>query len=181
MISENRNIVELKKLFDEFYTAVLAYSITIVKNKDDAEDIVQQAFISLWQKMNTIDFNISARSYLYKTVYHGGLDFLKHKKAVQRYGNDTMKNSVESMRSAPGEGKELQKKLLSAISQLPEQCARIFTMSRFDGLKYREIAASLKISEKTVENQMGKALKSLREAFKEYLPLILLLINYWVW
>jgi len=89
----------------------LAYSITIVKNKDDAEDIVQQAFISLWQKMDTIDFNISARAYLYKTVYHASLDFLKHKKITQKYENDTMKNGNAIMHVVPVEEKELQRKL----------------------------------------------------------------------
>jgi len=178
LISRNLNILELEKLFNEYYAAVLLYSITIVKNKDDAEDIVQQAFVSLWQKMGSIGIHTSARAYLYKAVYNSSLDFLKHEKVKKRYENETIKSGIEMLHSNGSEEKELHKKLEYAINELPEQCGKIFRMSRFDGLKYREIAAELNISEKTVENQMGKALKILRAALKDYLPLILLLLNF---
>jgi len=72
--------------------------------------------------------------------------------------------------------KELQKKINSSIDGLPEQCAKIFKMSRFEYLKYQEIADRLNISVKTVENQMGKALKILRENMKEYLVVVLTII-----
>ncbi|HLX91596.1 MAG TPA: RNA polymerase sigma-70 factor [Puia sp.] len=179
MISANRNIAELKKLFDQYYTPVLIYCTTLLKDRDDAKDIVQQAFVSLWQKMNTAGFTISARAYLYKTVYHASLNFLKHKKITRHYENDIHKNTDGLIQAGPGEEKELLEKLLSAISRLPEQCAKIFTMSRFEGLKYREIAEALHISEKTVENQMSKALRLLRDALQEYLPILIFLISCW--
>jgi RNA polymerase sigma-70 factor, ECF subfamily len=179
LTQEYRNIAELKKLFDQYYTGVLIYSTTLIKNKDDAEDIVQQAFISLWRQMDTVNFSVSARAYLYKTVYHGSLNFLKHKEVTRRYEKDIFKDSIDLAHHDPGEAKELHKSLLSAIGNLPQQCAKIFTMSRFDGLKYREIAQALGISEKTVEYQMGKAIKLLKQALQEYLPLVLLIINCW--
>jgi len=178
LISKNNNIWELERLFNEYYTSVLLYSITIVKNRDDAEDIVQRVFISLWQKMDGSDFHTSARAYLYKAVYNASLDFLKHEKVKKQYENETIKNGIETTHSNSSEEKELHKRLEHAIDELPQQCGRIFKMSRFDGLKYREIAAELNISEKTVENQMGKALKILREALQDYLLLLFILFNF---
>ena len=152
----------------------------MIRDKDDAEDIVQQAFISLWQKMDQVEFRVSARSYLYKTVYNGSLDFLKHKKVAQRFENDISKNRTGLIHPLHGEEKELKKKIRDAIDELPGQCGKIFIMSRIEGLKYREIALALNLSENTVENQMGRALKLLRASLKEYFPLILILINCWI-
>ena len=176
MVLNHDNIYKLEKLFNENYAAVLLYSISIVRDKDDAEDIVQRAFISLWRKMDDGDFHLSARAYLYKSVYHSSLDLLKHKKVKKRYEDETKRKIVHSINS---EEKELNNKIEYAINGLPEQCRKIFKMSRYDGLKYKQIATALTISEKTVENQMGKALKILRETLKDYLPVILLLLNFW--
>lgn len=177
MILKNNRIETLEKLFNDYYSPVLLYSITMVKNREDAEDIVQQAFVSLWQKMDVLDFNISARAYLYKAVYHASLDFLKHEKVKKRHETEFIYGNSEILHADKNEEEELYKKFEEAIDALPEQCRKIFKMSRFDGLKYREIAATLSISEKTVENQMGKALKMLRESLKNYYPLLLILLN----
>jgi len=165
---------QLEKLFYEYYAVLLLYSISIVRDKDDAEDIVQRAFISLWRK---IDFVDSARAYLYKSVYHASLDFLKHKKVRKRY-EDEVKSSTQVIHAENNGEKELHKKIESAINDLPEQCRRIFKMSRYDRLRYKEIAAILNISKKTVENQMIKALRVLRERLRDYLPMVLLLLNF---
>lgn len=177
MIVKNINILALEKLFNEYYSPVLLYSLTIVKNRDDAEDIVQQAFITLWQRMDATDFHTSARAYLYKTVYHSSLDFVKHEKVKKRHETEVMHNDAEIFDSDKNDGEDLYTKLEQAIEALPEQCRRIFKMSRFDGLKYKEIASELSISEKTVENQMGKALKILKGTLKNYYPLLLILLH----
>ena len=180
MISKHDNKYKLKKLFDEHYAAVLLYGISIVRNKDDAEDIVQRAFISLWQKLDSVDFHISARAYLYKSVYHASLDFLKHQKVRKRH-EDEVKSNAQIIYAVNTEEKELHEKIESTINELPDQCRRIFQMSRYDKLRYIDIAATLNISEKTVENQMSKALKILRETLTDYLPMILLLLNCLLW
>lgn len=177
MIVKNINTRELEKLFNAYYSPVLLYSLTIVKNRDDAEDIVQQAFISLWQKMSAADFHTSARAYLYKTVYHSSLDFLKHEKVKKRHEAEVLHYDAEPLDAYKNEEETLYTKLDEAIEALPEQCRRIFKMSRFDGLTYKEIAVELAISEKTVENQMGKALKTLRGQLKNYYPLLLILLH----
>jgi RNA polymerase sigma-70 factor, ECF subfamily len=177
VISKSENIQKLEQLFNDYYAALLLYGQTIVKENAAAEDIVQQAFILLWQKMDNIDLQTSPRAYLYKTVYNASLDFLKHEKVKNRYENETVRHRFYALNSNNCEENELLKKLEDALNDLPEQCGKIFKMSRFEDLKYREIAAKLGISEKTVENQMGKALKILRETMKEYLPLCLILFN----
>jgi RNA polymerase sigma-70 factor (ECF subfamily) len=154
---------------------VLRYCATIIKDSDDAEDIVQQAFFSLWQKKDSISIHTSARAYLYKTVYNASLDFLKHIRVKKKYEKDFPAPDLYPVDRDNAE-KELQEKIRMAISDLPEACGRIFRMSKYDHLKYREIAGKLNISEKTVENQMSKALKLLREALQEYIPLLILLI-----
>jgi len=168
---------QLENLFEDYYTAVLLYCISIVKDRDDAKDIVQQAFVSLWRKMDSIDFHTSARAYLYRSVYHASLDLIKHKKVRKRYEGEA-KNNNQITHAVNNEEKELSEKIESAINDLPDQCRRIFKMNRYDRLRYKDIAAVLHISEKTVENQMVKALRILRERLKEYLPMVLFLLNY---
>lgn len=166
---------QLEQLFNDYYTTLLLYSLTIVKNREDAEDIVQRAFISLWQKMDALDIHTSARAYLYKSVYNGSLDWLKHKKIQQQHAREVQNSPVIPI--VTSERKELQERIAIAINELPEQCRKIFTMNRYDGLRYKEIATILQLSEKTVENQMGKALKILRTKLTDYLPLLLLLLK----
>ncbi|GAB3517836.1 RNA polymerase sigma-70 factor [Emticicia fontis] len=177
MIVKQHHIRELEMLFATYYSPVLLYSMTMVKDRDDAEDIVQQAFISLWQKMDMTDFHTSARAYLYKTVYNASLDFLKHEKVKRRHETEAIHHADSVQYWHRDENEDIYTKLENTIETLPEQCRRIFKMSRVDGLKYREIAAELSISEKTVENQMGKALKILRGHLKNYYPLLLILLN----
>ena len=177
MTQREINIQEYEKLFNECYVPVLRYCCTIILDADDAEDIVQQVFVSLWQKIKDNDIiRISARAYLYKAVYNASLDFLKHKKIRKKYEEERLSddNAIAYANEMPDN--ELQRKIQDSIAQLPDQCGRIFRMNRFENLKYREIAAELNIAEKTVENQMGKALKMLKKSLKEYLPLLLTII-----
>lgn len=168
---------DFEECFNEYYVPVLRYCSTIVDDLADAKDIVQQVFIKLWEQWDTIHITVSARAYLYKSVHNAGLNFLKHEKVKQEYVKEAIRKDRAKIDMAGMDEKELQEKIDSAISKLPKQCERIFRLSRVDKLKYREIAATLNISEKTVENQMGKALSLLRSLLKEYLPMALILIQ----
>ena len=170
------NIKEFEQFFNGNYVPVLQYCATMVRDMDEAKDIVQQGFVSLWQKKDSIAIHTSARAYLYKTVYNASLDYLKHEKVKAKYESDAAHNDPGPAFPDKAEENDLHQKIEAAISQLPEGCSRIFRMSKYERLKYREIADALNISEKTVENQMGKALKLLRESLKDYLPVLLLLI-----
>ncbi len=171
------NIRDFEEFYNEYYVPVIRYCASIIKDKEDAKDIVQQAFVILWQKRNEHNFHTSAKSYLYKTVHNLSLNILKHNEIKNRYEKGTQQKEKNILYQNKPEEAELMKMIEEALSRLPEQCGKIFRMSRINNLKYREIATALDISEKTVENQMGKALKLLRESLKEYLPLLLLLIN----
>ncbi|RYG22248.1 MAG: RNA polymerase sigma-70 factor [Chitinophagaceae bacterium] len=161
-------------LFKLHYKALHAYAAVILKNEDDAEEIVQQLFLKFWEKRELLAVQTSLKAYLYKCVYHDSLNYLKHQKVKGKYEDYTQ----HSMNTAYATGidqlevNELQNQITLALNDLPEQCRTIFQMSRFDELKYREIADTLGLSIKTVENQMGKALRIMRLKLAEFLVLV---------
>src|SRR5690606_6752001 len=121
-----------------------------------AEEIVQTVFLKLWEKRETIVIHASWKAYLYKAVYHESLNNRKRTYLHQRY--------VQGQAGEAGiyhemSDKELEIRLHESMRQLPEKCRTVFQLSRFEELKYQEIADRLKISVKTVEAHMGKALK----------------------
>ncbi len=160
-------------IFRRYYKALVRYANTIVKDMDEAEDIVQQVFINLWEKAGVMEVQVSLRSVLYRSVHNAALNRLKKQVVHSGYVKEMM--GQEMAVAEITYHKELQQQISEALDQLPEQCARIFKMSRFDNLKYKEIAEALNLSVKTVENQMGKALKIMREELKHYLPVFILL------
>ena len=171
---------EFEQLFKEYFKSLYAYAFTILKNEAIAEEIVQNVFYKVWEKKITHTIQISLKAYLYKAVYHESLNYLKHQKIKARYHSHVMHEQKNNSEPAAKRilVKELEERLRDALNALPQQCRTIFQMSRFDGLKYQEIAEQLGISVKTVENQMGKALKQLRVKLIEYLPTIVLALFY---
>lgn len=170
-----------EQLFRGHFKALHAYACVILKDEDNAEEIVQSMFLKFWEKRDLLNIQTSIKAYLYKCVYHDSLNFLKHQKIKTKYqdfATYTM-NSHNEPASSKVEMTELEYKLAQALNELPEQCRTIFQMSRFEELRYREIADQLGLSIKTIENQMGKALRILRVKLADFLLLILLgLIHY---
>jgi RNA polymerase sigma-70 factor, ECF subfamily len=179
LIEQKNHLKEFERFFNEYYLPVLRYCNTIVKDVDDAQDIVQQGFVSLWLKKDELNIHTSARAYLYKAVYNASLDFLNHEKVKKRYEKAKSIADKATSHTDSAIQNERLRSIELAISRLPEQCGRIFRLSKIEKLKYKEIAEQLNISEKTVENQMGKALKILRDALKELLPLLFMLISFY--
>ncbi len=145
-----------------------------------AEEMVQQVFFKILERKEPITIHTSVKAYLYKSVNNECLNYIKHQKV--RKGFETHSNrDTKEQNTGPVAGlqlKELEQQLKKAINELPEQCRTIFQLSRFEELKYAEIAAQLGLSIKTVETQMGRALKKLRVQLADYLPLVAwLLIN----
>lgn len=175
------NKLAFEQMFKDYYKALCNYACQYLKDMDEAEEVVQNMFYNLWSKKESIEVNTSIKSYLYRIVHNESLNKIKHAKVRQVYAEDyksTMSSSfVDS--SVGLQAKELNTRINLAINSLPEQCGVVFKLSRFENLKYSEIAEQLGISIKTVENHMGKALKLLREQLKDYLPAIvwLLIIN----
>jgi RNA polymerase sigma-70 factor (ECF subfamily) len=172
---------EFERLFKDHFKSLYAYAFTILKNEAIAEETVQHVFYKVWEKKIPGTIQTSLKAYLYKAVYHESLNYLKHQKIKAQYQLHVMhqsKNQVDQGASRKMMLKELEEKLRDAMNALPQQCRTIFQMSRFDGLKYQEIADQLGISVKTVENQMGKALKQLRVKLIDYLPVFILALFY---
>ena len=172
---------EFEQLFKEHFKSLYAYAFTILKNEAIAEETVQNVFYKIWEKKVPDNIQTSLKAYLYKAVYHESLNYLKHQKIKARYQLHVMhqsKNHIDQAASRKILVKELEEKLRDAMNALPQQCRTIFQLSRFEGLKYQEIADQLGISVKTVENQMGKALKQLRVKLIDYLPIFMLALFY---
>jgi RNA polymerase sigma-70 factor (ECF subfamily) len=175
------NDVAFEQLFKAHYKALHAYANMLLKDIDAAEEVVQSMFLKLWEKRDLLEVQTSVKAYLYKCIYNDSLNLLKHEQVKTKYQDFTVHtmNTHHEAASNRVELSELQKELRLAMEALPEQCRIIFQMSRFEELKYKEIAKRLGISVKTVENQMGKALKILRLKLVDFLVLILLgLVNH---
>jgi RNA polymerase sigma-70 factor (ECF subfamily) len=161
-------------VFRDYYKPLVRYGTTFLKDSDEAEDIVQQVFVSLWEKRTQLDIHTSIRAVLYKSVQNACLNKIKHLKIRNNYTEELKATVAYEDSSDPAQVNELNERIRVAMETMPEQCGRIFKMSRFEQLRYQEIADQLGLSVKTVENQMGKALKIVREELKDYLPLLIL-------
>jgi RNA polymerase sigma-70 factor (family 1) len=164
-----------ESLFINHYEALVRYANTMLSNVEESEDMVQSTYLELWKDRSKINFTEEVKAYLYKGVYFKCMNKFKHDKVHVKYIN-RQSNQAEFTESDSLVENELQTKIDTAIDTLPEQCKKIFLMSRIDNKKYNEIASELSISPKTVENQMGKALKVLRIALADFLHFIIITI-----
>lgn len=169
-------------LFKAHFKGLHAYAYTIVKNEVIAEEIVQSIFLKLWEKRSNLTIHTSIKAFLYRSVYNESLNYHKREKVKFTFLQHevyTRGNELDDDSSNRVQLKELEVQLQRALNKLPEGCRTIFQMSRFEDLKYREIADHLNISIKTVENQMGKALRILRTELVDFLPLLFLIVNFY--
>lgn len=159
------DIKQFEALFRSSYISLVNYAQTILKDRDTAEEIVQELFYVLWRDRQKIDILTSLNGYLFRSVYNRCMHYIEHRKVVIKHATESREAPVIDS-DDPAEilnYKELHEKIATIIGKLPERCARIFCMNRFEGLKYSEIAEELAISIKTVEANMGKALKEFRK------------------
>lgn len=166
-------------LFKSHYAELVLYAMRFVQDLDNAEEIVQDIFFNLWENRKNTTIKLSLKSYLYRAVKNTCLNLLKHQKVEERYREYFSRELQHDELNADNwmVETELSDKITAAIEKLPPERKKVFVLSRFEELKYREIAEKLNLSIKTVENQMGKALKFLREELKDYLPLLLFLLS----
>ena len=174
-----RDEAAFEQVFKSHFKNLHAYAYAILKDEDEAEEVVQQVFFKLWERSHNLTFSGSIAAYLYRAVHNESLNVLKHQKIKtghQLHIAYSMKNKSEHIHGKIHE-KQLENKLRDALNELPEQCRTVFQLSRFEDMKYREIADKLEISVKTVENHMGKALKFLRTKLVDFLPLLVILLE----
>lgn len=174
-------------LYAVYFTKMLRFSTAYVGREEDAENIVQDIFLYLWEHADLLETVGNRDAFLFTLVKNRCLNFLKHRLYVE-----TCKQSLEQARTwelqmnlyslqqfdeSSLSLEEMEVLLHKAIDALPERCRQIFVLSRMEGLKYKEIAERLDISVNTVENQISIALKKLKGELKEYLPLLIFLFS----
>lgn len=167
----------LADLFRQHYSNLCrtAYRILGAKHQNSAEDIVQEVFLTLWRRHAQLNVQDSLEGYLHRSVVNRALNYLRDRKIIT--GDDAVDEQLE----APDvsalqqlEAEELESAVVQAIDALPERTRLVFVLSRFELLSQREIAERMSISTKTVENQMSRALRLLRQSLARFLVLYLL-------
>ena len=173
-----------RHLYHQYYSMLFNLAYQYLDDTDDAKEIVQNAFLKLWEIKGQLKDNSNLKNYLYTLVKNGCLNQIKRKQIVNNHNNNIKQRELELQYESLSrmsfdymEIEELKDKIEEAVSNLPEHCRKVFCMSRYEGFKNTEIAEKLSISEKTVEAHMTKALKRLRVSLKDYLSL-LLFINF---
>lgn len=170
------DVEAFQTLFNALYKDLVSYSHRFTQQQIISEEIVQEIFISLWERRRKIEIKSSLKSYLYRAVKNRTINYIKNQLPKDQVTSDINDDVVlfEQPEEAT-EQIELSTAINHAISQLPEKCRIIFLLSRSNGLSHKEIAEELDLSTKTVENQIGIALKKLKISLKPYLNSIYLL------
>ena len=165
-----------EELFRSFFPSLVLFAQKFVPDQDTAKEIVHNVFLNLWEKREQVDMSSSLKSYLFTSVNNRCLNYIRDQKKFDK--DETRFQRLDSTEFSDGvdrlEEQELEQRIYDALQSLPEKCREIFMLNRFEGLKYAEIAEKLNISVKTVETQMSKGLKILREKLVDYLGMIIL-------
>ena len=165
------DMANYEQLFKTHYNNLCSYANKYLEDLDAAEEVVQDVFVKLWENRETISITGSFKSYIFRAVRNACLNFIRHLQVREEFKTY---NEQELERNQPLledeiHASELEVRIRAAINLLPAERRKVFIMSRYDGLKYKEIAEKLNISDKTVENQMGRAIKFLREKLTKYM------------
>lgn len=173
------DVTTFEMVFRTFYQPLCNYAYSFVQDRDAAEEIVQSTFLNVWEKGNNLVIHTAVKPYLYAMVRNACLNMIKHEKIKKQHVDLQLAVADRSIESVTHTvmASELEGKIQQAMEKLPQQCRLVFKLSRFEELKYSEIAEHLDISIKTVENQMGKALRIMREELKDYIPLLITVLN----
>lgn len=158
-------------LFRLHYRPLCAFAMGYLKDGDKAEDLVQDLFFRLWLDREKVNITTSVKAYLYAAVRNRCLNAVKAGSRVRAL-NEELDDHLQEEERTEDEHTERIARVQAAIEALPEERRKVFKLSRYEGLKYQEIAERLGISVKTVENQMGSALKTLRIELKDLMPLL---------
>jgi RNA polymerase sigma-70 factor (ECF subfamily) len=175
---------EFERVYFDFFDVLYALGIQYTSDRYMAESIVQDTFLKLWEVRESLLPETNIRNFLYTLTKNSCLNYLRDQKVVWKNLNKIRAYeytyAIESLKRIGNnfmEFEELSLKLDVAIENLPDELKVVFKMSRFDDMRYRDIAEKLAISEKTVEARMTRALKILRSELKDFLPLLYLLLK----
>ena len=157
---------QFKTIFDTYYNPLCNFCCKYLKDRGDVEDVVQEVLVKLWQNKDKIELQKDVKYYLFTSVKNKAIELIRSRK---RKGEilDTLipEKNYEEPVGDEVDSTILKEKLYNSIRQLPPKCQEIFVMNKVNGLTYNEISDELNISPKTVDNQMRRAFKLLREKF----------------
>lgn len=180
-INEQTLLNKLKKgdqaifsfIFETHYKYLVAVANNYVNEIEAAEEIVQEVFVNLWESRKSLNITGSVKNYLIKSVKNKCIDKIRHLNVIKKH-HKVILNSLDILDYTPEQiflGEEIKEKLEKYLEQLSPDVSQTFMMSRFQKMKYQEIATKLNVSVRTVEDRVSKALKHLRKSLKEFLPL----------
>jgi RNA polymerase sigma-70 factor, ECF subfamily len=173
---KNEDAFALQQIFNAYHHALCSVAYRLVRDKDQAKDIVQDVFIKFWKNRQAFVLTGSLHSYLKKATVNTSLNILKSKAHLSKVDLDLAANIPSNHLEEQVYYKELVEKTNKAIAGLPERTRLVFTLVRSEELSYLEVAESLEISTKAVEKEMMRALRLLREQLKDHLSSLLILM-----
>ena len=158
-------------IFRAHYPPMVALAERMLRQRGVAEEIAQDVMLELWKRRTTLSFDVSLRAYLFQATRNRVLNHIRHEK-VERLGQAAAASepTVQPRPQSVLIQEEIDAAVQAAVETLPDRCREVFELSRVQGLRYAEIASIMGISVKTVEAQMGKALRILRERLAPWLP-----------
>jgi RNA polymerase sigma-70 factor (ECF subfamily) len=176
----------LRQIFDRYYNILLGNVYRIIPDEDTCQDLVQEVFVELWRKRSELDIHTSLQAYLRRAAVNRALNHIKSQRKVQLQEPDqwavAADTSAADIRHLEKQ-ETLEAALHRAIDLLPEKCRLVFSLSRFEQMSHKEIAEQLGISVKTIENQITKAMKMLREVLlhsRDLSPVVIWILNCWL-
>lgn len=176
----------LRSIFDRHYPLLLGDLYRLIPDESTCQDLAQEVFVELWRKRAEIDIRLSLRAYLRRAAINRALNHIKSQRRYVLDTNDELAHQVADTSGADLAQQDRQETLEAALHQavetLPEKCRLVFSLSRFEQLSHRQIADQLGISVKTIENQITKAIKLLRQALLRHAdlsPIVIWALNWW--
>ncbi|MEZ4848512.1 MAG: RNA polymerase sigma-70 factor [Bacteroidia bacterium] len=172
----------LEAVFRSFYQELFFFAYQFIGESDIAEEVVQDVFIQIWEKKESLDIQTSPKSYLYTAVRNRSLNYLKSKLAKIRSETEVSLDLVSDSSSEPADQKLSEEELIlliqKGVQSLPEKCRIIFKLSRDSGMTYDEIANELGVTKETVKSQIKIALVKLRQFLGKYWDIVGLIITW---
>ena len=156
------DLIVYREIFDTYYRPLTIFALHIVNDLEDAKEIVQEFFIKLWEIKEQLDIQSSFKGYLFACVKNASLNYKAQRDNRTNKLNTYKPKEVDDDLFEQIVAIETEELIYNAIASLPERCRDIFKLSRFEGLTYNQIADKLEISVKTVETQIGIALRKLK-------------------
>ncbi|MDR1356884.1 MAG: RNA polymerase sigma-70 factor [Tannerellaceae bacterium] len=167
-------------LFRTYYKDLVLFGSAYIPDRAICEDIVQSVFLKLWDDRKMIEITASLKSYLLTAVKNSCLDEIRHRSIVQEHESYALRfqlrNDIDTENYVLYS--DLHSHLMKALAGLPDRYREAFVMNRFEGLKYKEIAGRLNVSERTIEVRIGKALLLLRRYLKDFIGLLFLMFSF---